>query len=344
MINVGFLGLGHMGLLHLRNIRFIDDVRVVAAADKSKKALSEAKAYGAEKLFRDYKELLKLEDLDAVVIVLPNFLHKESAVLAAERGLHVFIEKPLACSVSECEEIRQAVHRNDVKLFVGHNYRYFDHVQKLKAELERGSLGEIEIANIEHYTNGPFAHPLEPRPIPDWKLDIKLAGGGVLLDDGPHLIDLFRWFFPDAELLSADLGYHYGLDVEDSALLVLRSRCTSTRGVIGIGWFQKMVFPQFNFRVNLQGTTKFLSTDHLLPRNMYFHAMKAATRNVLLRMMGKKINPLSYTYYYTSYFKEMQSFFKSIRSDFEPNPLATVDDGVEAVRIIEKAYRLAKQG
>lgn len=343
MIKVGVIGLGHMGLLHLRNTRFIDGIQVIAVADKSKKALSEAKAYGIKGLYSDYEKLFELKDLDAVIISLPHFLHKESAVHAAESGLHIFIEKPLARSVLECKEIKEAVQKNNVKLVIGHNYRFFDHVKKLKAELEKGSIGDIEIASIEHFSNGPFAHPLEPRPIQDWWLDVKLAGGGVLLDDGSHLIDLFSYFFPDPELLYANLGYHYNLSLEDSAVLVLRSRSTSTKGIISMGWFQKMIFPQFNFRINLQGTAKFLSTDHFVPKNLYFHGAKAGIKNGLLRISGRKIAPLSYTYYYASYFEELQHFFQNINSDDEPNPVANINDGLKAIGIIEEAYQFSNK-
>ena len=342
LIKVGIIGLGHMGLLHLRNTRFIEGIQVVAAADKSKKGLIEAKRYGIRNLFKDYNDLLKIADLDAVIVSLPNFLHETSIVHAAEKGLHIFVEKPLARTSLECEKIKRAVQRNDVKLFVGHNYRYFDHVIKLKTELDKGTIGEVEIANLEHFVNGPFAHPLEPVPVRDWWLDVKLSGGGVLLDQGYHLIDLFRWFFPDPELLYVHLGYRYNLDIEDSATIVLKSRRKSTIGTISVGWFQKMVFPQFNFRINLHGTTRFLSTDHFAPKNLYFHAGKEALRNILFKIIGRKINPLSYTYYYSSYFKELQHFFESIKGDANPNHLVTVNDGLETVKVIEESYRFAK--
>jgi len=343
MIKVGIIGLGHMGLLHLRNTRFIKSIKVVGVADKSKKGLSEAKKFGIRNLFDDYKELLKLADLDAVIISLPNFLHEESVTFAAERGLHIFIEKPLARTLSECENIKRAVQRNGVKLAVGHNYRFFDHVQKLKAEVEKGTLGDIEIANFEHFVNGPFAHPLEPVPIQDWWLDAQLSGGGALLDQGYHLVDLFRWFFPDPEVLYVNLGYRYDLPMEDSAIVALKSRHTSTRGIVSVGWFQKMLFPHFNFRLNLQGTTRFLSTDHFVPRNLYLYAVKEALKNTLRRITGRKIKPLSYTYYYTSYIKELQHFFEGIQRDPIPNPLANVTDGLEAIRIVEESYKFANR-
>ena len=343
MMKVGVIGLGHMGLLHLRNTRFIEGIKVVAAADKSKKGLLEAKRFGIRNLYDDYKELLKLADLDAVIISLPNFLHEESVTLAAERGLHIFIEKPLARTVLECENIRRVVERNGVNLAIGHNYRFFDHVQKLRTEFEKGTLGDVEIANFEHFVNGPFAHPLEPVPIQDWWLNPQLSGGGVLLDQGYHLVDLFRWFFPDPQVLYVNLGYRYNLPMEDSAIVTLKSRRTSTRGIISVGWFQKMLFPHFNFRLNLQGTTRLLSTDQFAPKNLYLHAAKEALKNTLRRMAGKKIKPLAYTYYYTSYFRELQHFFEGIKSDALPKPLAGVVDGLEAIQIIEKSYKFANR-
>jgi myo-inositol 2-dehydrogenase/D-chiro-inositol 1-dehydrogenase len=340
-MKVGIIGLGHMGLLHLRNTRFIEGIQVVAAADKSKKALTEAKTYGVKHLYKDYRELFESVSLDAVVLSLPNFLHESSIVEAAEKGLHIFVEKPLARNTSECERIKEAVRRNNVKLVIGHSYRFFDHVQKLKSEYDQGTVGDIEIANLEHFTNGPFAHPLEPVPVREWWLNPALTGGGALIDQGYHLIDLFRWFFPEPEVLYVHLGYRYNLDLEDSALLMLRSRRTSTTGIIGVGWFQKMIFPQFNFRINLHGTAGFLSTDHFAPKNLYFHAAKESLKNILFKIAGKRINPLAYTYYYTSYFEELRKFFQRINADDSIDDLPTVDDGMETIRIIEESYKFA---
>jgi predicted dehydrogenase len=339
LIKTGVIGLGHSGLLHLRNARFIKNVKVTAVADKSEKALSNAKVMGVKHVYKDYQDLLRNEELDATIIALPTFLHKESVVSAAENGLDVFVEKPLARNVEECLRISQAVERNDVRLAVGHNYRYFDHVRKLKMELEKGTIGDVEVANLEHYVNGPFAHPLEPVPIQDWWLDRKLVGGGVLIDQGSHLIDLFSWFFPKPKLLYSNLGYRYGLEMEDSAILLLESQETSTRGLISVGWFQKMVFPQFNFRINLQGTARYLSTEDFAPKNLYLHAGKAAIKNVLLKFAGRSIHPLSYTYYYASYFEELRQFFKCVEADTDEVSYPSVKDGLEAIRIIEESYK-----
>jgi predicted dehydrogenase len=342
LIRLGLIGLGHMGLLHLRNTRFFNDVKVVAVSDKIQKHLDEAKSYGVTNTYADYRDLLK-EDLEAVVISLPTYLHEESIVLSAEKGLHVFVEKPLARNLPECKAISHAVSNAGTILNVGHNYRFFDHVQKLKNKLDTGSIGEVEIANLAHFVNGPFAHPLDPVPVQEWWLDSKLSGGGVLLDQGSHMIDLFRYFFSDAKPLFCNLGYRYALEVEDSALLALRAEKTSTKGLISVGWFQKMFFPKFNFRVDLQGTFGMASTESFGPKNMYSHAAKEALKNIGRKIVNKKIEPLSYTYYYASYFKELQGFFENVKKSGYVSDCATLNDGVEAIAVIEEAYKTANR-
>jgi predicted dehydrogenase len=315
-------------------------VQVIAVADKSKKGLAEAKARGVKQIYKDYKELLDKASIDAVIISLPNFLHEESICLAAERGLDIFVEKPLARNVEEGKRIKRSIEKNGIFLAIGHNYRYFNHVRQLKLAFDSGSIGDVEIANLEHFVNGPFAHPLEPVRISGWWLDRELSGGGVLLDQGSHLIDLFQWFFPEPELIHANIGYRFSLAVEDSAVVILRSRVTSTIGVIMVGWFEKMIFPQFDFRICFHGTAGFRSTDDFVPSNMYLNAAKEAIKNVLKRIAGRPISPLSYTYYYNSYFKELRAFLN--QADGTRSDLADPEDSLRTLEIIEEAYRKAK--
>jgi len=195
MINVGTIGLGRMGMLHLMNCRLMDNVKVVAASDPNKKALNKAKsAVVVDKLYTDYHDLLNhSSNLDAVVISLPNFLHLESISLALEAGLNVFTEKPMANTVEECREIVKLVERSGRKFMVGHCVRFMDFIEKMKDNVDKGHIGNLEVATIEEVINGPFAHPRLPAPVSDWWFDPKKSGGGVLLDIGYHMVDLFRW-------------------------------------------------------------------------------------------------------------------------------------------------------
>jgi len=332
-----------MGLLHLRNAQKIDDIKVIAVADKSRKGIAEAQRFGITQVFSDYASMARECTLDAVILSLPNHLHEESVIEFTEHGVHIFIEKPLGRTLEECERIQRTVTAAGTLLVVGHNYRYYDHVQRLKNELDTGSLGEVVIANLDLFTNGPFAHPMNPVPVPEWWFNGQNLGGGALLDLGYHLADLFNWFFPQATPVYTYLGYRYNLSMEDSAIVVVKSEATNTYGVLSTGWFQRMVFPNFNFKITLQGTVNVKSTDHFLPRNPYLHAGKEVVKNIVRRVLGKEIRPLSYTYYFPSYFQELRDFVTSIQQNQYSNSMASITTGYDTMRIIDSAYNIAKQ-
>lgn len=337
MIKVGIIGLGRMGMLHLMNCLQMDDVKVVAAADSSKKALKKAKSAGVNRIHTDYHDLLNhSSSLDTVVISLPNFLHFESIQLALETGLNVFTEKPMANTAKECHKIVKLVEKSGRKFMIGHCMRFMEAVEKMKEDADKGFIGNLEVATIEEVINGPFAHPRVPAPVSDWWFDPKKSGGGVLLDLGYHMIDLFRFFAGDSRVVFSCLDHKFNLPVEDGAIVILRSSSSSAKGIINVGWYQKTIFPKYDFRVILHGNAGYLSSDDLVPHNLYLHAIKEGTRNLLRRIIGKKIRPLSYTYYYESYYKEMAHFFDCIKNDFDP--VVSAIDGLKTVELIQEAY------
>lgn len=337
MLKVGVIGLGRMGMLHLMNSLHMEDVKVVAAADASKKALKKAKLAGVERVYADYHELLShSSDVDVVTISLPNFLHFESVKLALEAGVNVFMEKPMANTVEECTEIVNLVKKSGRKFTIGHSVRFIPVIEKMKELLDKGVIGNMEVATIEEVINGPFTHPRFPIPVSDWWFDPKKSGGGALLDIGYHMIDLFRYFAGDSRVVFSYLNFKMSLPVEDGAIVVLRSSDSSRKGIINVGWYQQTIFPKFNFRAILHGSTGYLSSDDFVPRNLYTYAVKEGTKNLLRRIVGKKIRPLAYTYYYESYYKELAHFFNCIRKDSDP--LVSAVDGLETVRLIREAY------
>ena len=336
-LNVGVIGLGHMGLLHLMNCHHIDFIDVKAVADKSKRSLKKAESKGVSNLYESYEDMLiKSEDLDAVIISLPNFLHYDSIKLALESGLNVFVEKPMVNSITECEKIIKLVNNSGRQLMIGHSYRYFDAVQKMKKEVDSGKIGDIEVLTSELVINGPFSHPAVPKPVPEWWFDPKKTGGGVVHDLGYHLFDYFRLFLGEADVIFSQLDYKLNFDMEDGAIIVLKSRDSDAKGIINVGWYQKSVFPSFNYRLILHGDAGYLSTDDYVPKNLYVHAVKTGISNTIKKILMKKITPLSYTYYYDSYYKELLDFFTCIKDDVE-TPV-TAYDGLEILKIINDVY------
>ena len=336
MLRVGVIGLGRMGKLNLMNALRMKEVNVVAVADKSETKLKSVKKYRV-KTYDDYCKLIDAEKLDAVIVSLPNFLKKESVIYASEKGLDIFIDKPLCRNLAEAQEIVRKVEKENIRLMVGANYRYFDSVQKLKNNLEDGKVGDVVVATSELIMNGPFSHPLVPIPVPDWWLNKEESGGGALLDLGYHLIDLLNWMFGDLHMTYSSLGYRFNLPLEDTATVVLESGKASTKCVVNVGWFSKMIFPDFNFRVNVHGTVGYDSTDLYAPNNLRIHAVKEAALNFFRKMLRRKVQYLSYTYYYSSFYRVLELFFEKMKEGAD-SPIS-LEEQMEVVRIIDGIYR-----
>jgi len=219
---------------------------------------------------------------------------------------------------------------------IGYSMRFLESTEIMKKIVDSGRIGSLEIITGGSFQNGPLSHGRVPKPVSEWWFDPAKSGGGALLDLGSHLIDLFHFFAGDSKVLFSYLDHKYNLPVEDGATLVLQSRGSSVRGIINVGWYQKSIFPRFNFRFILHGNADYISTEDLIPKNLYVHAVKEGIKNFSRRIMGKQIRPLSYTYYYESYYRELRDFFESIKNDLEPSVSAI--DGLKTMEIIEEAY------
>lgn len=336
MTRVGFIGLGHMGQLHLLNAIRINDVEVVAAADKNLENRKFAEKYHI-KAYDDYQTLIDNEKLDAVIISLPNFLKKESVFYASEKKLDIFLDKPISRNFTEAQEMVNKVEKENIRMMVGVNYRYFPCVQKMKEKLDRGEIGEAVICTSELILNGPISHDVVPRPVPEWWLNKDLAGGGALIDLGYHLIDIFRWMFGDFDVSYSSFGHNMNLPVEDSGTVILKSKIDNSSFIVNSGWFSKSIFPNFNFRINVHGTAGFDSTDHYIPGFAKVNAFKEGVLNLMRKASFRKLSYLSYTYYYASFYEIMDLFFKALKSgsDFP----VSLQEQLDVIRAIDLAYR-----
>jgi myo-inositol 2-dehydrogenase/D-chiro-inositol 1-dehydrogenase len=343
-LNVGIVGLGRMGRLHFLNSLHMDGVVVKAVADSNPQRLKLAKDLRI-RTYDSFEKMLETEELDAVILSLPNFLKVEGVKIASEHVPNIFIEKPFGRNYDEAKEMAQRVSSKGANLTVGVNYRYFDSIKKLKERFDSGAIGDNVISTLELIMGGPFDHPLVPSPVPDWWLNKEKSGGGALLDLAYHLVDLFGLIcgdFSNIEVEHSTLGYNLNLEIEDSGTLVLKSTSNkitngqSTIGVINFGWFSKMIFPQFNFRILVHGTSGYLSTDFFAPRSLHMHAVKEAIKNILRRMTGTKISRLTYTYYYASFVEMLSKFYSSSMGEIDPP--VTVESQLSVMKIIQSAY------
>jgi predicted dehydrogenase len=320
-LNLGVIGLGFIGKVHLRNCLNLKSVRVVAAADTSKKALNYARGFGVKQLFTDYHELLKLKDLDAVIIALPTHLHADCAINAMEEGKHVFLEKPLARNVKEGQEIVSAARKNDVKFMVGYPLRFVPEFVDLKSRMESGVLGDIQMAHAVDIAAGPFFHRAEsttPRPVPEWWLNKELTGGGALIDLGCHMINLLRWYLGEVADVKARLGYRFNFDFEDHATCIIDFECGAS-AVVNVGWFSQNAA----VGVELFGTMSY-ARAYFSPSSKVVTAIKL--------ILGKTPK------FFIPYLKEISHFVDYIQNDNGENPLSG-ENALRDLEVIIKAYK-----
>ena len=320
-LKLGVIGLGFIGKVHLRNCLKLKSARVVAAADKSKKALNYANEFGVKQLFTDYQELLKLKDLDAVIIALPTYLHAECAIRAMEAGKHVFLEKPLARNPREGWKIVSAARRNCVKLMVGYPLRFVPEFVRLKSRLESGFLGDIQLAYAVNITAGPFLHRAEstiPRPVPEWWLNKELTGGGALIDLGCHMINLLRWFLGEISDIKSRLGYHFNFDFEDYATCIVDFKCGAS-AIVNVGWFS-------------QDTAIGIELHGSMGHDRAYHSPSSKIITAIKLLLGKTPK------FYIPHLKELSYFVDYVKNDDKENRLSG-EDALRDLEVIAEAYK-----
>lgn len=220
-VKVGIIGIGNMGSAHLRMITGgnIPDMTVTAVCDIDTKKLNAARnTYPALSVFEDYTDLLKNSDTNAVIIAVPHPLHAKIAIEAFKYGKHVLVEKPLDITVSAAEDLCAAAKKSGKVFAIMFNQRTNGLFRKAREIVKSGELGEIKrsvwiITNWyrtqSYYDSGT------------WRATWRGEGGGVLLNQAPHNLDIWQWICgsPTAVTAFCNVGKFHNIEVEDEATI-----------------------------------------------------------------------------------------------------------------------------
>ena len=201
----------------------------LVSVSRSRQNLAEefAKEFGARRWYAEWRDQIDDDEIDAVYIATPVYLHAEQAIAAAEAGKHVLCEKPMALNVAQCNEMIAACQKNDVKLGVAYYRRFYPAVIRAKQLIRSGEIGDVVVAQMNAFEH--FDPALDdPRR---WLLDKDKNGGGPMMDFGCHRIEVAMNLFGHVKRVEA-LSSHsaFGREVEDTAAAVLRfeSGCIAT--------------------------------------------------------------------------------------------------------------------
>ena len=188
VLRLAFIGAGGIAQnQHMPRFAEMADVELVAASDPNQDALNAvATKFGIEKHYSDWKQMLKQEELDAVSVCTPNFLHAPAAIDALNAGCHVLVEKPLAMNPAEGRKMLDAAKKNDKALVIGFQYRFHPATQALKRAADDGAFGEIYFVKCQ---------ALRRRGIPNWGVFGRkdMQGGGAMIDIGVHIMEMAHY-------------------------------------------------------------------------------------------------------------------------------------------------------
>lgn len=203
------------GLVGAKRARSGADVDVVLCVDVERaRAEGLAAEVGAE-VSTDWRDAVSRSDVDVVVVATPHDLLSEVAAAAALAGRHVLVEKPAGRSVDEIRRIEAAASASGVKVRVGYNHRFHPALQRSRQLVDSGEIGPL------HTVRARYGHGGRPGYGAEWRSRRQISGGGELIDQGTHLIDLARWFLGDlVRVAAATPTYAWDTDVEDNAFVL----------------------------------------------------------------------------------------------------------------------------
>ena len=324
---VGIVGYGVVGKKRHAALKKIHDFEVTSLSDISfeyEDNLLNLNCYS------DYKDLIKNEDLDILFISLPNNHAASASLLGLKKNLHVFCEKPPAKTLSELIPIKEHLEKTDLKLMYGFNHRFHSSVMHAKKIIDSGELGEI--LNLKgNYGKSKMISFNQT----DWRTDREKSGGGILLDQGIHMLDLMNYFAGGFNnIFSIIQNTFWNFDVEDNAFVLMQN----DDGIIGQ---LHSSATQWRHTFNLDITLKkgSLILGGLLTSSKSYG--EETLKIIYADPDNDKGNPKEEVIHFDediSWDMEIKCFTDAVRnSDKKKN--GSIDQAIEIMDLIEKIYK-----
>jgi len=245
-IKIGIIGIGTIADVHAVAIKASSNMELLSAYSRNKeKAKSFAEKYNI-RCFTDWNEFIQDSELDAVSICTPNGTHLDIGKKAAEAKKHVIVEKPIEVTLERAQQLINACNDNDVQLAIIYQSRFMDNMQELKDLIDNNGLGKLFMgdAYVKWYRSQAYYDSGA------WRGTLKLDGGGVLINQAIHTIDLLQWFMGDVETIFGQTGtFTHNLECEDNVVATLRYK----NGALGVIQASTSVQPSQSRKIEIHG-------------------------------------------------------------------------------------------
>lgn len=314
-LRLALVGCGRISQVHFQTIAREPRAQLVAVADTDQKAAkSSGEAFGVP-AFADLRSLLPATKPDAVILCTPPDTHRSLAEAALSNGAHVLCEKPLTLSVEDARAMVAAAQRAGRCLMMASKFRYVQDIVHAKGMIQSGILGEVILFENEFCSHVDMKNR--------WNAVRNVSGGGVLIDNGSHSVDIFRYLIGPVRSLQASIGKRWQqIEVEDTCHLHLRSE-DNTIGSVDLSWSIHKEDPYF---IHIFGTEGMLQVGWKGSRYRQSEKMDWVNFGVgydKFKAVGA----------------QLANFIDTVTGAGEP--IITVEDALESVRVIQAAYHTA---
>jgi predicted dehydrogenase len=335
-VRIGIIGSAFVSNIHTEALQDVCEAEVVAVCSPTKGHAEEfARRWRIPNAFTDYRRVLDRKDVDAVVIGIPNDLHCKVVAAAAEAGKHVILEKPMAHTLDDADEMLKACRKRKVMLGYAETICFTPKYTRAKKLVEEGAVGDLYMVKQGEKHSGPHS---------DWFYDVERSGGGAIMDMGCHGIEWARWMFGKRKVRSVMAHCQRVLHsertrAEDNSVLILEFEGGGI-AVIEDSWAKP---GGMDDRVELYGTEGVIYCDLLRGSSMetysnlgYGYAVEKAGET-----RGWTFTVFEETQLY-GFPHEMRHFLRCIQNGQAPSESG--EDGRTTLEIIYAAYESAATG
>jgi predicted dehydrogenase len=322
-LKIGIAGYGYVGKKRRKILDNISGVKIVAISDKNPKYKISSKEI---KFFKNYKNLLN-ENLDVIFVSLPNKYAAEITRLAIKKNIHVFCEKPPARNIKELKKVLNEFQKkkNKIKLKYGFNHRYHDSIILAKKIIDSKKYGRL--INLK----GLYGKSKITSFAGEWRSKKSMAGGGILLDQGIHMLDLMRYFCGDfleiKSFVSNDFWKH---QIEDNAYIIMRSnkKVVAMIHSTATQW-------QHQFRIEITLEKALINLTGILSGSMTYGQESIEIQPKLLKNKKKVTIKFKKD---LSWRREITEYIHSVKFNKKINN-GTIHDSMEIMQMIDTIYK-----
>lgn len=325
MTKVGIIGYGKMGKIRERAIRANGYGTVVSVFDMNKPVdIGDARAVESPGAIIDNPEI------DVVFICTPNYLNKPLAIQCLQAGKHVFCEKPPAFDANEVEEIKQVFEASGKKLMYGFNHRHHSSIKHMKNLIDSGEYGKIL------WMRGRYGKSVDKNFFQDWRAKKELAGGGIFLDQGIHMLDLFLYIGGEFDQVKSFVSsLYWKLDIEDNVFAIFRNSETGTAASLHSTMSQWRHL--FSFEVFLEKGYMVLN-GLKTASGTYGDEVLSIAKNRTTAPAATWEDEERITYHSESFWRsEIDHFMDAIIKD-KPIEIGGINDALTLMKMVDKVY------